>query len=971
MIPGAHRIFVAGLAFAAAVHGQEPPAFSAEQVAYFEERVEPIFAEHCVKCHGGGDSVKGGLYLTSRAGLLTGGDLGPAVDVANPEASLLLAMLSYKDEHHQMPPSGKLPDEQIAAIREWIVLGMPWTPGAEGAAPIERREAVVTDEDRAHWAFRPVARPEVPEVTDAAWAENPIDAFVFAKLAENGLTSAPPASPEALIRRVYYDVTGLPPSPEEVKAFAADPSPEAYGQLVEHLLASPHYGEKWGRHWLDVVRYADSNGYERDSDKPHMWRYRDYVIDAFNADKPYDRFVIEQIAGDELPGADGETITATGFYRLGVWDDEPADKELGKYDVFDNILDTIGQGFLGLTVGCARCHDHKIDPFPAKDYYRMLAFVHNVTNMSTDAVARSILTPYEQRVYDQKVAEQQGKVDTIQAWMFSFQERFRLKLAESEPGALEGVPASDMADLKYRFYRDTWTTLPDFDVLRPESAGDAPGNVFSLAPATRNEAIGFVFEGRIRAPQTGKYTFHISTREGSRLLIDGAVIADGPALGIHNANPEIELTEGFHAIRLDYFNSNTAPYMMIHWSGPGFEKRPLTGDGNRIAGKLNELLDKRGEEILGPEAMAEYRSQRDALDAAKKAKVPGRFATAVAEYGSEAPDTFVLIRGNPHVQGPQVEPRFPEVLTASAPALPEPASGAPTTGRRLVLAEWMASAENPLTARVMVNRIWQYHFGRGIVRSSNNFGVMGDAPTHPELLDWLAAEFVARGWRMKEMHRLILHSRAYRMASQGSAEALAKDPQNNLLWRFDMRRLGAEEVRDTILAASGTINLKTGGPGVYPRMPEEALKTSSMASAMWFESPEEEWTRRSVYIHVKRSLLTPLLQDFDLADTDATCPVRFATTQPGQALSLLNSDFAHEQAAAFAERLRREAGSDPAAQVRRGLSIVTCREPSADEVARGLRFLDELTGDLGVPPDRALQRFCLMALNLNEFIFLD
>ncbi len=513
-----------------------------------------------------------------------------------------------------------------------------------------------------------------------------------ARLEAEGLEPAPSADRTALIRRLTYDLTGLPPTPEEVDAFVADRSPDAFERLTERLLASPHYGEKWGRHWLDLVRYGETNGYERDSAKPFAWRYRDYVIDSFNQDKPYDQFVREQLAGDEIAPGAAAPLIATGFYRLGIWDDEPANRELARYDGLDGILSTTAQVVLGMSINCARCHDHKVDPIPQQDYYRLLAVFHNVT------------------------------------------------------------------------------------------------------------------------PPTGKDLKKVKAADGAQI------------------------------------------------------------------------------EVM-----------------------------SVAERGRA--ETHILLRGNPALRGDRVEPGVPRILGGLSFA----SNNRPSP--RQALAEWLTAANNPRTARVMANRIWQYHFGRGIVPTPNEFGGLGELATHPELLDWLAAELIDGGWQMKQMHRAIVLSSTYRMSSRGSERSLARDPSNRWFWRFPMRRLTAEEVRDSILSVAGTLNLKAGGPPVYPRIPPEVMAGQSVPGQGWPVSPEYEAIRRSVFVHVKRSLSVPILATHDAADTDLSCPVRYTTTVPTQALGLLNGSFTNEQAARFAERLRREAPGGLESQVRLALKLTTGATP--------------------------------------------
>ncbi len=715
-------------------------------VDFFERRIRPVLVEHCQSCHGA-DKQKGGLRLDSAAAIRAGGENGVVIVPGHPESSRLLLAVGRTDADLKMPPKKALGERLVADLAEWVKRGaaMPAdAPVVAGAAA--GAEFTVSEKDRAHWSFQPILRP-VPPVRSGTHSSpaNPIDAFVLARLDAKGLEPNPPATKRELLRRATYDLTGLPPSPAEAAAFLADDSPLAWERVVDRLLASPRYGEKWGRHWLDLVRFAESNSYEQDAAKPHAWRFRDYVIRAFNADKPYDRFVREQLAGDELPDADDDAVIATGFHRVGIWDGDPADKELARYDNLDDLVATIGQVFLGLTVDCARCHNHKIDPIPQRDYYRLLAFVHNTT-------------PYE------------------------------------------------------------------------------------------------------------------------------------------NAGAAVEV--------------------------------PLPSN-------------------------------------------PAEKALAITEPPGAPAITRVLLRGNPTTPGERVEPGFPKILGGETPTIPPIPAGAKSSGRRTLLADWIVSKANPLPARVLANRIWQYHFGRGLVRSPNNLGLQGDAPTHPELLDWLAAELVAQGWRMKPIHRLILLSDAYRRSSHANAGALARDPANDSFWRFDMRRLSAEEIRDTILSVSGTLNPRMSGPGIFVEIPKEVLAGQSVPGNGWGSSPPAEQSRRSIYIHAKRSLLTPILESFDVAETDRSTAVRFVTVQPTQALGMLNGKFLNQQAALFAARLRRESPDDPRAQVRGALRLVASREPTSAEIERGLRLVGSLQTEDHASPELALERFCLMALNMNEMVFLD
>jgi len=952
-------------------------AIGAEPVD-FSQSIQPLLAKRCFSCHGP-DTQEAGLRLDQLEAATAELDSGSrAIAPGKSTESEILSRITATDPDTQMPPAGaRLTAAQILAVRTWIDQGAEW---------------------KEHWAFRPLERPAVPTVEHTS---HPIDAFIRSGLAQRGMRVPLAADKTALLRRATYDITGLPPSEQEMQDFLADNSPGAWEQVVDRLLASPHYGEHWARHWLDLVRYADTNSFERDGNKPHAWRYRDYVIRSLNDDKPYDQFVIEQLAGDELPEPTPDALIATGYYRLGVWDDEPADREQFRYDWLDDIVATTGQVFLGLTVNCARCHDHKIDPILQKDYYSLLAFFHNITPMGSggDQIERPLFnTDADRQAYEKKVADLKHRQNEAQQAVTAIEQKFR---AAWEAMSATPTVGGDLDDLEFRFYRDSWTKLPVFDDLKAEDKGPVPGQLFEIAvaPSLRPDSFGYVFTGFLKVPADGKYTFTLDSDDGSRLSIDGRAIVEHD--GVHGeGQPQasaVPLKAGRLPIRLDYFQGQHGKGLTVSWSGPGFAARSLSArphakNTNQNTNqnthqdtinqnkefKIAEAMKTDGERLLGADGKRDYDVKHKALESLKKEKIAVDEALVVTERGPQAPETFVFYRGNPHAEKKpenRVEPAFPSILKAGLPVIPTPDASAKTSGRRTALAKWLVSPDNPLPARVLANRIWQYHFGRGIVRSASNFGMMGDPPTHPELLDWLAAELIASHWRLKPLHRLILLSQAYQAASTGNADAMLEDPLNESFWRFDMRRLSAEEIRDSIHVASGAFNPKMFGPGVYPSIPKEVMAGQSRPGAGWGSSPAEEQARRSVYAHLKRSLITPILADFDLADTDASCPVRFATTQPTQALGMMNGEFLQQQARIFAERVRREAGgpdaADLPAQVRRALEIALTRAVSDDEVAQGVALIDKLDDADGVSPGRALELFCLLALNLNEFTYLD
>jgi mono/diheme cytochrome c family protein len=936
-----------------------PSVQADERKVDFGREVQPLLAKRCFSCHGP-DQAKGGLRLNRRESALAELDSGAhGIVPGKVDQSEIIRRITSTDEAERMPPEGAaISAAQADLLRRWIAQGAKW-------------------ED--HWAFQPVQAREPPGVTNSAWVRNPIDSFILSRLEENGLTPVPPADKIALLRRAYYDLTGLPPTPAEVDAFIADRSPDAYEKVLDRLLASPRYGERWARHWLDAVRFAETNSFERDGHKPHAWRYRDYVIRAFNEDKPYDQFIREQLAGDELPEVTSDSIIATGYYRLGLWDDEPADRLLAKFDTLDDLVSTTSQVFLGATLNCARCHDHKIDPFPQRDYYGMVAFFHGIkpmTNSGPNIETPLFETPASRKAYEAQVRDLDARRNEVQAQITALEDSFRTLYENAQSGTSKVATAdAGLDDLEFRYYRDTWNRLPDFDNLKPETVGKLPAQLFDISPSTRNTAFGFVFTGMLKVPRAGEYTFTLDSDDGSRLIVEGQKIVEHD--GIHGeGQPKqgvVQLKQGRVPVRLEYFQRANGLGLTVAWSGPGFVAKSLSarGETGKPAPNFSELIKSQGEKILGAEQFSKYTQLVAKLDVLKKETVPVEYALSVTENGTKPPETFTLLRGNPHVPGVKVEPAFPVVLSDAKPVFPPLAEDAKTSGRRIVLANWIASPDNRLTTRVMMNRLWQHHFGRGIVRSPNNFGQLGDRPTHPELLDWLAREFVAGGWRLKTAHKLIMTSNAYRMSSRSEKQAYEKDPTNDLFWRYDMRRLSAEEIRDSIHAVNGRLNLKMYGPGIYPEISAEVLAGQSRPGEGWGKSSAEEQARRSIYIHVKRSLITPLLSDFDFPDTDGSCAARFATTQPTQALGMLNGDFARIQAAEFAARLRREAGDDAAAQVRLALRLALCRPTEESHVQRGLALLKSLQEKHQLSADKALEYYCLTVLNLNEFVYLD
>ena len=711
-----------------------------------------------------------------------------------------------------------------------------------GVVGDEVEELVITDSDREHWSFRPVVRPSVPKVKNSGWVRTPIDAFALAKLEQARRQPNPPAMKRDLLRRTFLDLIGLPPTIAEQDQFLADESPVAFERLIDDLLSQPSYGERWGRHWLDVVRYAETNGYERDGNKPSVWRYRDYVIDAFNADKPYDRFIVEQFAGDELPDASTETVIATGFHRLGPFDDEPADFEQDRYDQLDDIIRTTSQAFLGITLGCARCHNHKFDPLSNHDYYRLGAVLNP---LKRPLVGRTELDlPAGTLAQRAALLERDRRIDEVRKQIAEVRDSIRTEFLSSGKSALP-------ADVVVAF----------------------------VAAADKRTQ-----------PQKDLVARHV---------------------------PQLE------------------------------------------AELLAALPDEKRQRI------AELDRQIMALREATPDLPRGYFMTESTE---PPPKSFLLFRGQASARGPEVQPAVPVVLAKNGAKFSSPLSTHGTSGQRLAFARWMANAENPLTARVIVNRVWQYHFGEGLVRTPSDFGVIGEAPTHPELLDWLANWFARdANWSLKKLHRLILSSSTYQMSKADHPIYGEQDPRNVTLWRFPYRRLEVEAIRDSMLAVSGQLRRSMGGPGVYLEIPPEVLAGNSDPNVVWPKFDEAASSRRTVYAFVKRALVVPFLEVLDVCDTTRSTELRNRTTIAPQALTLFNGDFANRQSRHLAERLNREAGDNSVRQIELAYRLTLCRPPTPPETATMQRFLMNAAG----AEDRhlALEQLCRVILNLNEFVY--
>jgi mono/diheme cytochrome c family protein len=784
------NLSVHALSSAAALSVSGAVSARAEAVSYFDD-IKPLLAVHCQKCHGP-ETQKSGMRLDVAATVFRGGESGkPAIVPAASDRSELMRRISSHDKDDQMPPKGpRLTDAEVARVKQWIDEGAKW-PARDD-----------------YWAFQPPREIVPPPGT----AMNPVDRFLDAQLTAKGIAPVPPADARTLLRRAFFDLLGVPPSPEEAALFLNDHTPDAYTKLVDRLLTDPRYGERWARHWLDLVRYGESDGYEDDKVRPLAWRYRDYVVRAFNTDKPYDRFVQEQLAGDELWPGDPDAWTATGFARLGAWDGMSKDPAKQRQDFLNDATDATGAVFLGMTLGCARCHDHKYDSITQHDYYAVQAFFAGLRRETREMKAplaepESVTAAYqsENEELTKLKSDREGLLKTARETL------------EKERGP-EGKKASD-------------------DEVRKRAEKEPPGRLGKLDSAIKS------LESRAR----------------------------------------------FHA-----------PRMEVVLQDGGSRKIRLLKGGE---------LSRPGEEVA-----------------------PGFVAAMLPDGAAPAND-----------------------------------------GKRASLARWLTLPGHPLTARVIVNRVWQHHFDTGLVATPSDFGHNGKRPTHPELLDWLACEFVRGGWSLKKLHRLIITSDAWRRASSPDATALSRDPDNKLLWRMNRRRLEGEAIRDTLLSVSGALNPAMGGPGVYAKLPAgiNVEFPNNDKELSWGTATDADNRRRSLYLFQRRTLTYPLMEVFDSAPMNQSCAARAQTTVAPQALALFNGEFARECAAHFAARLQSEAGDDAALKVECAFQLAFTRPPGDTERAASLDFLRKQTIVRNGDGSSALTDFCHTLLNTSELIHPD
>jgi mono/diheme cytochrome c family protein len=790
----------------------------AERAAQFEREIRPVLVSHCIQCHGE-KKQEGGLRLDSHDGLLRGGDSGPILVPGNPDESLLIDALHHRSL--EMPPNKKLGEKTILHFERWVAAGAVWP---QAAALLREAEGNITDEDRQWWAFQPLRKTDPPRHADDHWSRGDLDRFVWNALAARDMQPAPPADPTTLIRRVYFDLIGLPPSPQEVDAFARDPSPGALEAVIDRLLEDPRYGEHWARFWLDLVRYAESDGWNQDAYRPHLWRYRDYVVDAFNRDLPYPQFVLDQLAGDERDD-DPVGLIAAGFLRLGIYEYNQRDARGQWNDIMNETTDIAGDVFLGLSMSCARCHQHKFDPIPQRDYFKLRAFFEPLV-WRDDLVAA---TAQEKQDYQAQLVAWEQATATIRA---------------------------EIASLLEPYEKKKWVSTVDKFPLDIQAC-------FHLPPPDRT-----------------------SWQDQMAYLVSRQYLEEGGG-PFQNMKKEDKERHEELLKRLSAFDAMKPP--------------PL------------------------PPVMT-------ATD------FPGLVShTTIPEDGRHAP----------------IPPGFLDVLS-SGHDLPQvtAAPGVPAgkTGRRTALAQWIGHPRNPLTNRVIVNRIWQQHFGQGLVATSNDFGHLGDQPSHPELLDWLTVSFIEGGWSWKRLHKQILLSATWQQSARHPAAAQYQtlDPGERWLWRARVRRLQAEQIRDAMLAASGELTLEIGGPSVAQETP-----------------------RRSLYLKSLRNQNDTFLHGFDVANGLQSVALRDSTVTPIQSLLLFNGAYVLERSNTLARRMLDQA-EDPEAALRDAFRWTWGATPSDAELDAARQFVGLLAGEDGSVLDAArLADLCHVLLNSNQFLYLE
>lgn len=978
---------------------------------FFENKIRPVLAQHCYACHSAEaqekKKLRGGLFVDFAEGLLTGGDTGPAIVKGKAADSLLVKALKY--DGLEMPPSGKLSDEIVADFVKWIEMGA--SDPRKGQQPAKPARVIDLEEGRKFWSFQPLTPISPPEVKNAAWARTPLDRFVSARQESLGLIPNAPVSKEKLVRRAYFDLIGLPPTAEQIDAFVKDESPQAFEKVVDSLLQSEHYGERWARHWLDVVRFAESGGYEFDGFRPGAYHYRDWVIKSFNADLPYNEFVRMQLAGDKLrPGYVG--ASATGFLVAGPYPGQITAKtvERIRYDQLDDMLMTVGGSMLGLTLGCVRCHDHKYDPLPQQDYYALAATLaqtsHGPVNLDPDPAATQAAIDQHTRDHEVRIA----------AWKdFAAKElptRFG-KWQQASLPKLEIEPRWQILDALSVASDDTWLNTADDGVVLFVGPRRKDGDKYVVTAQT--------FQQKLTAIRLDALTHKSLPKKGPGLSGDGSFALGDFKVTAKPLNPQsqdapvvlklkpvqVAFEEAGQPLK-NVVDDNPGTFWRANADGgkdnaaifeiegglPGFtggtqltfelklvdaglgrfriavstEPGTPTWAGELVTqhlGEIRSILAAHNNTV--PEALREplvrwfskfdeaTQAVRLAVDEHARSR-PRTPLTEVYSTVAGGQDVFLLRRGEVDNKQGKAAPGVLQVLSrVTTPSSTTAAPAAqPGIDPRVSLADWMTDVDHgagPLLARMIVNRLWQHHLGEGIVSTPNDFGAQGQRPTHPELLDWLAAELIKGGWKLKPIHKLIMLSATYQQGHEVTPENLKIDPSNQFLWYFKPQRLEAEIIRDALLAVGGNLEARMYGPSIMDDTP-----------------------RRSVYLRVKRSELIPFMTVFDAPEPTQSIGARIDTTVPTQALTMMNSPFVRQQAEKLAARIKPQADKSLPEAIDAAYRLTFGRAPNETESQRMLAFIDSQKVALGGAPadvDRALVEFCHVLLCLNEFVYVD
>ncbi len=985
-----------------------------EQLTFFETKVRPVLAEHCYSCHAAdAESIKAGLSLDSRDGLMTGGDSGPSIVPGKPEESLFVEAIRY--ESYQMPPKGKLAEEQIRDLSTWIKWGAPWPEEPAPKAGVKRPTFDIAQRKQEHWVWEPIQNPAVPNVSDQDWPKSSIDSFILSSLEKEGLTPAKPVDRRGLIRRLNFDIIGLPPTPAEVDAFVKDYSNDAIEKEVDRLLASPQFGERWGRHWLDLVRYSESRGHEFDYDIADAYQYRDYVIRMFNADVPYDQVVREHIAGDLVhqPRINrergfNESILGTGFWHLGEGVQSPVETRKDESDRFDNMIDVMSKTFLGVTVACARCHDHKFDAISTADYYALSGFLQGSDYR---------LVPFESLEQNKIIDLRLNHLDQ------DFRQRITKAVNETSHDLLENLEKLVAAHLASAEKPAAEKVI--FDAMEPSSTLlPQDGFIFGRAPV----AVGELMVG----PKPGddkpslKVATHASLRndpfwnglkhEHGRGLIRGAKLESIPRSGRTVRTKTIELTDGkvdcrvrgagWIVVCVDSHRIVDGPLhheTIAEVNSPGHSTWVRLNLGRYIGHRLHFEFTPKQDEVIEVQFVAQGLSEQEkqsyeSLESTLRQEVTNvqtaidhlllqadpsvqelndlvvtwnrerqalsqkfrKFSLlAPSMLDGDGEDDRILIRGSASNPGPIVPRRFLEVLDGSDPLQVPSGSG------RLQLAERINALDNPLTHRVIVNRIWHHLMGRGIVASTDDFGVLGRRPTHPELLDHLATKFRDQGQSIKSMIRSIVLSKTYQMSSLAEAASVEKDPANLLWHHVPPKRLQAEAIRDAMLAVSGRLDLTPGGPSI----PVHLTSFMEGRGRPPRNGPLDGAGRRSIYLESRRNFLSPFMSTFDAPTPFSSMGKRNVSNVPAQALILMNDPLVHELSTSWAKRAIAE-NPDPAdiaARVTWLYETAFSRPPSDEEFAIAKQFIESLQDS---NPELVWSHYAHLLMNTKEFIFL-